>query len=444
MRIHLSNHFTYGKLLRFTLPTIIMMIFMSVYSVVDGYFVSNFAGKTPFAAVNLIMPVLMILGTVGFIFGTGGTALVAMTYGEGKNEKANEFFSLLVYVAFILGIIFSVIGELVIRRVSVLLGAEGFLLENCVIYGRIILISLPFFITSVMFQSFFVAAEKANIGMLVTMLSGVINMLLDAILVLSLPQEWKLAGAAIATAIAQTFSGVVPLIYFFRKNDSTLRLGKTKFNKRAILKACTNGLSEFMTNISMSIVGILYNIQLMKYAGENGVVAYGVMMYVSMIFGAAFFGYSMGVSPVVSFHYGAKNSSELKGLLRKSLSMIGLAGIGMVILAELLASPLASVFVGYDNELMKFTVSAFRIFSIAFGFMGLSIFSSGFFTALNDGLTSAIISFLRTMVFESGAVLLLPLLFKTTGIWMSVLAAELMATLIGSIFLIIKRKKFGY
>ena len=444
MNIQLSDHFTYRKLLRFTLPTVGMMIFMSIYSVVDGFFVSNFAGKTPFAAINLIMPFLMILGTVGFIFGSGGTALVAMTYGQGNKERANEYFSLLVYLAFLLGIVFSVSGILLLRPIAAKLGAQGELLENCVTYGRINLAALPFFMTSVMFQSFFIAAEKPQLGMIVTMLSGVINMVLDAVLVLSLPQELKLTGAAIATACAQTFGGAVPLIYFFRKNSSILRLGKTKFYGRAILKACTNGLSEFISNISMSIVGILYNLQLIKYAGENGLVAYGVMMYASMIFGAALGGYTMGIAPVISFHYGAQNKPELSGLLKKSLRLLGISGVGMFLAAQLLATPLASVFVGYDAELTRFTVSGFRVFSLVFLLMGFGIFSSGFFTALNDGLTSAIISFLRTMVFECGAVLLLPLLFGVSGIWLAVLVAEAMAVLLGGFFLLKKRSRFGY
>lgn len=444
MKIRLSDHFTYGKLFRFTLPTVAMMIFMSVYSVVDGFFVSNYAGKTPFAAVNLIMPMLMILGTVGFIFGTGGTALVAMTFGEGKKEQANRYFSLFVYLGFSLGVAFAALGIALMRPVARMLGAEGALLENCVTYGRIVLLALPFFITSIAFQSFFVAAEKPQLGMLVTVISGVINMILDAVLVLGLPQEQKLAGAAVATAVAQVFGGAVPLIYFSRENSSILRLGRTKFEGKAVVKACVNGLSEFMTNISMSIVGILYNLQLMKFAGENGIVAYGVMMYVSMIFAAAFAGYAMGTAPVISYQYGAGNKAELSGLLRKSLTIVGAAGAVMLLAAQLLAVPLASIFVGYDQELMRLTVSGFRVFSLAFAMMGLSSFSSSFFTALNDGVTSAVISFLRTMGFECGAVLLLPLVFGVTGVWLSVLVAELMATLLSGFFLIVKRPRFGY
>jgi len=401
MNIQLSDHFTYGKLLRFTLPSIAMMIFTSIYGVVDGFFVSNFAGKTPFAAVNLIMPFLMVMATVGFMFGTGGTAIVAKTLGEGDSEKSNSYFSLFIYVAFLLGIIFAILGILFIRPIAILLGAEGDLLGNCIVYARINLAALPFFILQLLFQSFFVAAEKPQLGLRVTILSGITNMVLDALLVLLLPQEYKLAGAAIATAMSQTVGGLLPLIYFSRINDSILRLGKTHFDGKIILKACINGSSEFMSNISMSLVGMLYNIQLLKYAGENGVAAYGVMMYVSMIFSGAFIGYSIGTSPVIGYHDGAQNHTELKGLLRKSLIMIGIFGIAMVIAAELLAVPLARFFVGYDPALMTLTVSGFRIFAFSFFFMGFAIFSSGFFTALNDGVTSAVISFLRTLVFQS-------------------------------------------
>lgn len=444
MRIQLSDHFSYGKLIKFTLPSIIMMIFSSIYGIVDGFFVSNFAGKTSFAAVNLIMPVLMILGTVGFMFGTGGTAIVAKTYGEGDKEKANSYFSLFVYLAFGLGVLLAGLGILFARRIALFLGATGDLLENCVVYARIILLALPCFVLQVMFQSFFVAAEKPNLGLTVTVSSGVTNMILDAVLVTLLPQQHKLAGAAVATAMSQVVGGVVPLFYFFRKNDSILRLGKTRYDGRAVIKACTNGSSEFMSNISMSIVGILYNAQLMKYAGENGVAAYGVMMYVSMIFAAAFIGYSIGTAPIIGYHDGARNYPELHGLLHKSLIMIGIFGIGMVVSGELLAVPLSRLFVGYDKELMDMTVSGFRIFALSFAFMGFAIFASGFFTALNDGVTSAIISFLRTLVFQCAAVIFLPILWGINGVWISIIVAEVMAVVLSTIFLVAKQKKYHY
>lgn len=444
MRIQLSDHFTYGKLIRFTLPSIAMMIFTSIHGVVDGFFVSNFAGKTPFSAINIIWPFLMIMATVGFMFGTGGTAIVAKTFGEGNKEKANEYFSLFIYVAFALGVIFAIFGIVFIRPIAVLLGAEGELLENCVVYARIILTTLPFYVLQLLFQSFFPAAEKPQLGLAVTVSAGVTNMVLDAVLVTLLPQEYKLAGAAIATAMSQFVGGVIPLIYFFRKNSSILRLGKTTFDGKAILKACTNGSSEFMSNVSMSVVGMLYNIQLLKYAGENGVAAYGVMMYVSMIFSAAFIGYSIGTAPVISYHNGAQNYKESKGLFRKSLIMIGVFGIAMVAAAELSAIPLAKIFVGYDAELMALTVSGFRIFALSFIFMGFAIFSSGFFTALNDGLTSALISFLRTLVFQIAAVLLLPMIWGIDGVWISIVVAEVMAVVISAVFLVLRQKDYHY
>lgn len=444
MRIQLSDHFSYGKLIKFTLPSIAMMIFTSIYGIVDGFFVSNFAGKTSFAAVNLIMPVLMILGTVGFMFGTGGTAIVAKTYGEGDREKANSYFSLFVYLAFGLGVLLAVAGILFTRPIASFLGATGELLENCVVYARIILLALPSYVLQVMFQSFFVAAEKPNLGLTVTISSGVTNMVLDAVLVILLPQQHKLAGAAAATAMSQVVGGVVPLFYFFRKNDSILRLGKTRYDGRAVMKACVNGSSEFMSNISMSLVGMLYNGQLMKYAGENGVAAYGVMMYVSMIFSAAFVGYSIGTAPIIGYHDGARNYTELHGLLRKSLTMIGIFGVGMVVSGELLATPLSKLFVGYDKELMDMTVSGFRIFALSFAFMGFAIFASGFFTALNDGVTSAIISFLRTLVFQCAAVIILPMLWGIDGVWISIIVAEVMAVVLSAIFLVAKRKKYHY
>lgn len=444
MHIRLSDHFTYRKLLIFTFPSIAMMIFTSIYTVVDGFFVSNFAGKTPFAAVNLIMPVLLILGTVGFMFGTGGTAIVAKTCGEGDIKRANSYFSLFVYVAFAAGVILAVLGIIFARPIAEVLGASGQLLSDCVVYARIILLALPFFVLQMMFQSFFVAAEKPNLGLGVTITSGVTNMLLDAVLVLLLPQEYKLAGAATATAVSQTIGGVIPLFYFFRENSSILRLGKTEYQGSVILKACINGSSEFMSNVSMNVVGILYNIQLMKYAGENGIAAYGVMMYVSMIFSAAFIGYSIGTAPVISYHYGAGNSSELKNLLRKGLLLMGVFGLSMSVSAEVFAVPLSRIFVGYDRKLLELTVSGFQIFALSFLFMGFGIFASGFFTALNDGVTSAVISFLRTLVLQTAAVMILPVFMEINGVWISVVAAEFMAVILGAVFLIGKRNRYHY
>lgn len=443
-KISLSDHFTYSRLLRFTLPSIGMMTFASIYSVVDGFFVSNFAGKTPFAAINLIMPFLMILSTVGLMFGTGGSAIVAKTFGEGDKEKANRYFSLFVYVTAAFGIFFAILGIAFIKPIAVMLGAEGEMLTNAVLYARIILAALPFNVLLYLFQSFFVTAEKPKMGLIVTVMSGVINIVFDAILVILLPQEYKLAGAAVATALSQAVGGAVPLFYFARKNSSILKLGSCKIDGKILLKASSNGSSEFMSNISMSLVGMLYNIQLLKYAEENGVAAYGVMMYVSMIFSAAFLGYSIGTAPLVAYHNGAKNYGELKGLLKKSLIIIGVFGVAMLTFAEMSASMLAKLFVGYDTELTEITVNGFRIFSLSFIFMGYAIYASGFFTALNDGLTSALISFLRTLFFQTAAVIILPLIFKIDGIWISIVVAELMAVVFSAVFLAIKRKKYNY
>ena len=444
MSIQLSDHFTYKKLLKFTLPSIAMMIFTSIYGVVDGFFVSNFAGDIPFKAVNLIMPFLMIFGTVGFIFGTGGTAIVAHTLGEGDREKANRYFSLFVYVTFALGVVFAAIGIIFLRPIAVLLGAEGEILENCIIYGQIILLALPFLVLQFLFQSFFVAAEKPRMGLFVIIAAGVTNMVLDAVLIPLLPQTYRIIGAAIATALSQFVGGAVPLVYFARKNTSLFRLGKTKFELKGIIRACINGSSEFMSNISMSVVGMLYNIQLLKYAGEDGIAAYGVMMYVSFIFAAVFIGYSIGTAPVIGYHYGAGNHKEVRGILRKSLLILSIGGVVMLGIGQLFARPLAMIFVSYSEALMDLTISGFRIFALSFLFMGFAIFGSGFFTALGDGLTSAVISFLRTLLFQVGAVLLLPLVFDVNGVWISSVVAEVMAVVFSFFFMMIKRKKFHY
>lgn len=442
MNIQLSDHFDYKRLLRFTLPSIVMMIFTSIYGVVDGFFVSNFAGKTPFAAVNLIMPFLLILGCVGFMFGSGGGALIAKTLGEGDKEEANELFSLFVYVAFALGLVIAAVSFFALRPVAALLGAEGEMLENCVIYGRIIILALPAYILQYEFQSFFIVAEKPQLGLLCTVISGVSNMVLDALFMAVF--HWGVAGAAMATAFSQMLGGVLPLFYFGRKNSSLLRLGKCRMNGWALMKACVNGSSELMSNVSTSIVSMLYNMQLIRYVGEDGIAAYGVLMYVNMIFLATFIGYSTGISPVVGYHYGAENHSELKSLLKKSLRLIMISAVVMFVLGELLGRPLAALFVGYDESLLDLTARAFMIYSFSFLFSGFAIFGSAFFTALNDGLTSALISFLRSLLFQVAAVLLFPLLFGIDGIWLSIVAAELVAALFACLFLYWKRNKYHY
>ncbi len=440
--IQLSDRFNYKRLLRFSFPSIVMVVFTSIYGVVDGFFVSNYAGKTPFAAVNFIMPVLMILGCIGFMLGTGGSAIISKKIGENDIKKANEIFSMLVYVSIIMGIILMVLGLISIRNVVILLGAEGRLLEDCVTYGRIILLAIPFFILQYEFQCLFVTAAKPGLGLFITIASGASNMMLDALFVAVF--NWGLIGAATATAVSQLVGGILPLIYFGRKNTSMLRIKKFKWDFRALVKACTNGSSELMNNISMSIVSMLFNARLMKYAGEDGVASYGVLMYVSMVFQAVFIGYSVGTAPLISYNYGARNQDEVKGLLKKSVVIIGSFSVVMFASGEILSRPLSLIFVGYDKTLLKMTVHAFTIFSVSFLFSGLNIFGSSFFTALNDGFTSALISFLRTMIFEIGAVIVLPIFFELDGIWCSVVAAEVMALIVTAAVLVIKRKKYNY
>ncbi len=442
MAIQLSDRFSFRRLLRFTLPSIIMMIFTSIYGVVDGFFVSNFAGKTPFTAINLIMPFLMVLGALGFMMGTGGSAIIAKTMGEGDKEKANSLFSLFIYISVLAGMVVAAIGIAVLRPVAIFLGAEGEILEDCVIYGRIILLALPAFMLQYEFQSLFVTAEKPNLGLAVTVAAGFTNIILDAVLVGVLSKG--LVGAAVATAMSQCVGGLVPVIYFLLPNRSLLRLGKTRFDGRSLLKACTNGSSELMSNIAMSTVSMFYNYQLLQYAGNDGVAAYGVLMYVNMIFIAVFIGYSVGSAPIVSYHFGAGNKDELKSLLQKSVLIILCFSVSMLICAELLAKPLSQLFVGYDEELLSLTLGGFRIYSFSFLFAGFAIYGSSFFTALNNGVISAIISFLRTLVFQVAAVLIFPLIWDIDGIWFSLVAAEIMAVATTSVFIFAKRKKYGY
>ena len=440
MKIQLSDHFTYGRLLRFTLPSIIMMIFTSIYGVVDGIFVSNFAGKTPFAAINLIMPYLMVFGTLGFMVGTGGTALVSMTLGLGDKKKANELFSMLTWYCIIGGVILTVISMLLLRPVAILLGAEGQMLEDCVTYGMIVQSALTAYVLQYAFQSFCVTAEKPNLSLGMMIVAGVCNIVLDALLV----PKWGLVGAAVATAIAQIIGAIVPIVYFARPNNSLLRLCKFKFDGKALLRTCTNGSSELMSNLSMSVVNMLYNLQLMNYAQEDGIAAYGVIMYVNFIFISVFIGFVIGTAPIIGYNHGADNRTELKNVFRKSLVILGGFAVLMTAAAELLAAPMSRIFVSYDQELLEMTTKGFMIYSLSFLLCGFSIFGSSMFTALNNGLVSAVISFLRTLVCQIAAVLILPIFFGLEGIWWSIVAAELAALLLTVCCFILFRKRYHY
>lgn len=443
MRIQLSDHFTYKKLIQFILPSVLMIICTSIYSIVDGFFVSNFTGKTAFAAINLIMPVLMLVGTVGTMIGTGGSAIVSKTIGEGKKELANQYFSMLIIAAFVVGILVSIIGFTFSNQISSLLGAEGELYENTVLYSRISFISMPAFILQFAFQSFFVTAEKPSLSLKICILAGVVNAILDWLFIAIF--HWGIAGAALATGIGQFIGGIVPVIYFIRKNNSLLKLTlKTKFYGKAFLVACSNGSSEMVTNISSSVVGMLYNFQLMKIAGENGIAAYGVIIYVSFIFMSIFMGYSIGSAPIISYHYGAGNIDELKNLFHKSIYLIVSSGLILTFFSEILARPLAMIFTNYDKELLSMSVHGFRLSSFAFLIMGINTWGSAFFTALNNGIISAIISFLRTFVFQIITILLLPIILNLDGVWLSIDVAETLALITTIIFFIKKKEQYKY
>lgn len=442
MKIKLSDHFTYSKLLRFVFPSIIMMIFTSIYGVIDGLFVSNFAGKTAFASINLVMPFVMILGGIGFMIGTGGTALVSKVLGEGKKEKANKIFTMMIIFTLLLGTLLSVIGVVSMPWVADFLGATEEMMADCILYGRIVTGFTVAFMLQNVFQSFLIAAEKPKLGLLATVLAGITNMALDAIFIIVF--KWGVAGAAIATGLSQCVGGIFPLIYFSRDNSSLLRLTNTKLEIKPILNACGNGSSELMSNISSSVVSMIYNFQLMKYVGEDGVSAYGVLMYVQFIFVAIYIGYAIGCAPITGYHFGAQNHGELKNMLRKSAFLSAISGVVLTILAIVLSSPLAKLFVGYDEELYELTRHAFSLFAYSFLLAGFNIFTSSFFTALNNGAVSAAISFMRTLIFQTSSVLILPIFLGVDGIWWAITVAEVFAFILSLIFLFAKREKYHY
>lgn len=441
-QIQLSDHFTMKRLLVFVLPSIVMMIFTSIYGVVDGLFVSNYAGKTAFAALNLIMPFIMILGGTGFMIGAGGTALVTKVLGEGDKEKANRYFSMLIIFTVILGVILTALGMIFIRPIALLLKATDNMIDYCVLYGRIVTaFTIPYMLQNV-FQSFLIAAEKPKLGLLVTLVAGFENMILDWLFVAVF--NWGIAGAAVATGISQCAGGFIPFIFFCSPKSNVLRFTPAKLELKPILQTCWNGSSELMSNISSSVVGIIYNLQLLKYVGEDGVSAYGVLMYVNFIFVAAFIGYSIGCAPIIGFNYGAKNQKELKNILKKSLYSMGISGVSMTILSLTCASILTKIFVGYDQALYQLTYQAFIYSAFSFILSGFNIFTSSFFTALNNGAISAIVSFMRTLIFQCSSVIILPLFLDVTGIWLAATVAEICAFLLSLTFLLCKRKKYGY
>ena len=442
MKIRLSDHFSYRKLLRYALPSILMMVFVSIYGVVDGYFISNYTGKTPFAAVNIIMPFVMLLGTLGFMVGAGGSALIGKYLGEERTEDARRLFSMLVWLSAAASVLIALGGQLALEPVARALGADETMLPYCVRYGRVVLLGLPALVLQFEFHAFFPVAEKPQLGLYVTVAAGVMNIVLDWLLVGILRLDVE--GAAAATAISQAVGGLVPVVYFLCPNKSLLRLGKPCFDGKALGKVLGNGSSEFVSNVSMSVVGMLYNGQLMKYAGENGVAAYGVLMYVCFVFISIFIGFSVGTAPVISYHFGAGDRRELRNLFHKSLRIVLCFAVVMLAAGELLARPLSELYVGKDPELMEMTLRAFRIFSFSFLFCAAPIYGSAFFTALNDGKTSAAISFLRTLVLQVAAVLLLPLIFGLDGIWFSLVAAELAATLVTVVFWVVKQPSYHY
>ncbi len=442
MNISLSDHFTYKKLLKFVMPSVIMMVVNSLYSIVDGLFVSNIVGKNAFAAVNLMMPVAMIVSTIGFMIGTGGSALVGTKMGENNNEKANELFSCFIISATVLGIFFSSIFYYFMPQIAIYIGASDLIISDCILYGRVMMVSCTCFILQSCFQNFMITAEKPQLGLIITVIAGVFNILLDFILMYFF--KMGIWGAALATALTQTIAAIIPIVYFFRRNSSRLRFTKFSLDFKALMKGCTNGASEMLSTISRSLVSMLYNIQLMKIAAESGVAAYGVIMYISFIFIAIFLGYSFGCAPLFSYNYGSQNKKEMKNLFKKSLILIFISSIAMVIVGVQFAKPLSKIFVGYDSELLQLTIRGLTIYSLSYIFTGFNIFASSFFTALNNGLISGFLSIARTMVFEVGAILVLPILWKVDGIWGAIVVAEFLSILLTVVFVILNRKKYGY
>ncbi len=445
MRIQISDHFSYGKLIRFTTPSIVMMIFTSVYGMVDGFFVSNFVGKTAFASVNLIIPYLQILGGVGAMLGVGGSALVAKTLGEGRVRRARQYFTMMMWMMLASGILFSVLGIATLRPVSYLFGASEAMIDDCVTYGTICLIFNTALLAQYTFQSYLVVAEKPKFALGIVVIAGCCNMVLDFIFMYDKAFGMGIEGAALATGLSQLVASVIPFFWFLSKrNRSALRFTRTRIEFRPVFKACANGVSEMLSSVSGSVTGTLYNRQLMKYAGENGVAAYGVVMYAAFIFLGVFTGYSSAAAPIMSYHYGADDHKEMKNILKKSLVLLGTSAIVLTALAIGFARPLSAIFVGYDEGLLDLTTKAFRICAAPFLIMWFNMYTSSFFTALNDGPVSAVISFMRALVLPVICIIVMPIIWKLDGVWYSLVASECLGIFVSLRFMLTRRKKYGY
>lgn len=435
MNIELAGHYGYRRIVGSVLPSIGMVLITSIYSIVDGFFVANFAGKTGFAAINLTFPAIMMIGSLGLMIGTGGAALVAKIKGEGYPQKANRVFSMLVQFGVALGVVLGVALAIAAPAVARWLGADEPMMEDCILYIRLNMIGMPGFVLQCAFQSFYMAAEKPQLGTLMSAVAGVTNIVLDAVLVWALGMG--VTGAAIATAAGCTIGGLFPVYYFAsRHNKGSLRIVPTRIIWPYIGKACTNGLSEYVGSIAMNIVTICYNLQLMHYIGEDGVSAYGVVMYIAFIFAAVFIGYNIGITPVIGYHYGARDISEQRSLFHKTIIIISILGILMTITAELFAGQLAHIFVGHDTELTELTIHGMRLNLLAFLICGINMFVSALFTGLNNGYVSATASFARTLVFEMICVWLLPSIWGIDGIWVAWPIAEVLALLLCTLLVI--------
>ena len=441
-KIQLSDHFTYKKLIRYSIPMIGVLILTSIYGVVDGLFISNVEGDIAFSAVNLILPGVMMFSSIGFMMGSGGAAIVSKTLGEGKKEKASQYFSMIVYFLIIIGIVCAILGCILTKQISSLLGASEKMEKYCIEYGRVLFLFLPFMMLQYMFQSFFAVAEKPNVGLLITLCAGITNAIGDYLLIVVF--RLGITGAAVASGASMVVGSVPAIIYFAFKKDLKFKLVPTKFDWKALGHTMSNGSSEMVTNISMSFVNMLYNAQLMKYYGENGVSAYGVIMYVGFIFSGCYMGVSQAVAPVVGYNYGASNEEELKNVFKKSLIILAVMAIFLTGSAEALSKPLAYVLFSHNEELLKLTTYAIRLYAIGYTISWINIFGSAFFTGLNNGLVSAIISFGRMLVFQLATIFILPLIFDSTGLWLAMPVSEVFSLIVTVTFFITMRKKYNY
>ena len=436
----LSRAYTLSGLVRFALPSMVMMVFLSVYTIVDGIFISNFVGTLALGAVNIIFPLISLEMGLGIMLATGSNAIIARRLGEGDAALARQNFSLVVLVAVVCGLMVEGLALLFLPQIIDLLGASAAQYPYCRDYPRAMLLFAPALFLQVGFQSYFVTAGRPKLGLLVMVGAGLVNIGLDYLLIPRL----GVAGAGLATGLGYMVPAMAGLCFFARPRGGDLYLVRPSLERGLLWRACLNGSSEMVSNMANAVSTFLFNIMFMRCYGEDGVAAITMALYFQFVFAAVYFGYSGGVAPIISYKFGNGDTAGLRQVVRDSFRFIlGISLLNFTV-AILVSAPALLLFAGGNREVASIAQEGFPLFAVSFLFAGVGIFASNMFTALSDGVTSALISFMRTLLFLALAILLLPLVFKEAGLWAAISVAEGMGALVALVCLVLRRPQYQY